>query len=149
MKKLLFFTIIFSFFSCASVITTPAELTTEKVIENLKGNKTELYIKANDWMVDTFTNAESAIEFSDKENGILLGKYLLDGAILHSRYITQDNRVFAKIDIRIKDNSVKIKINPTTNIKTTYKVTAQKFKIEIEELITNFETRMNKEEKDW
>lgn len=82
------------------------------IFDDLNGTQTELYIKANDWMVSTFVDATSVIQFSDKESGVLMGKYLLNGEVRSAGYMTIDTRVYAKIDIRVKDNKAKIEIEP-------------------------------------
>ncbi|WP_107822016.1 DUF4468 domain-containing protein [Mangrovibacterium marinum] len=51
----------------------------EQVIE-VPGTKDELYVKANEWMVRSFNNAKSVIQFQDKEAGKIMGKYLLHGS---------------------------------------------------------------------
>lgn len=83
-----------------------------KVFENLPGTKDELFVKANEWMIKSFINAESVIEYSDKEAGALMGKYLMSGKTISNYYGSVDTRVFAKIDVRIKDGKAMITIEP-------------------------------------
>ena len=40
-----------------------------------KTNKNSNFIKANEWMVQSFNDAKSVIQFKDKEAGIFKGKY--------------------------------------------------------------------------
>jgi hypothetical protein len=82
-----------------------------KVFEDLPGNKNQLFVKANEWMIKTFISAQSVIQYSDKEEGALIGKYLLHGTEGYGSYAI-DTRIFAKIDIRIKDNKAMITIEP-------------------------------------
>lgn len=86
----------------------------EKVFEDIIGSKTDLYVKSNEWMVKNFHDATSVIEFSDKEEGVLIGKYLLFGSISNiGLYGAQmDSRIYCKIDIRVKDNKARISIEP-------------------------------------
>lgn len=75
--------------------------------------KNKLFLDANNWMVSTFNSAESVIEYSDKEEGAIIGKYLLSGHVRNSTYSSIDTRVYAKINIWVKDNKAKIDIKPT------------------------------------
>ena len=117
MKKILFFliplTIVFT--SCMTTYKTiQFSEPYVKVYDNLNGNKTQLFIKANEWMVKMFKDASSVIQFTDKEEGTIIGKYLLHGELRNSGMynITTDTRVYAKIDIRVKDNKARISIEP-------------------------------------
>ncbi len=68
--------------SCATMTDidlTPEATVVSEIIELPGMTKDNLYIMANSWMVDTFVNAESVIEFTDKEAGIIKGKYVISG----------------------------------------------------------------------
>jgi hypothetical protein len=58
----------------------------------------DLYIKVNVWFVDTFNNAESVIQFSDKNAGIIKGRYKYAGFY----------RIFSTITVEIRDGRYKI-----------------------------------------
>ena len=45
-------------------------------IVELPGAKDSIYTKANLVFVDVFNNADSVIQFSDKESGVIKGKYI-------------------------------------------------------------------------
>ena len=78
MKRYIFMCLVLTFLSCKvqkNVTINPDLLNYEKIIE-LEKPRDQLYILSNSWMVETFNSAESVIEFSDKENGIILGKYV-------------------------------------------------------------------------
>ncbi|MFD0763013.1 DUF4468 domain-containing protein [Lutibacter aestuarii] len=147
MKRLLFiFITSFTIINCGSLVATkvPAEeFSQEKIIENLNLKKDKLYVISNDWMVDTFNDAESVIQFTDKEEGIVIGKYLLQGELIIADIITNDTRIFAKIKIEVKDNKAKINITPTTAInifKEQHKLT---IKDKINNLIISFENKIS------
>lgn len=72
-KSILLFLFVVVFLSCASV--PPSEMNFSEVIEVPKETMGNLYIKANIWFVETFANAESVIQFSDKEKGVITGRY--------------------------------------------------------------------------
>lgn len=78
-----------------------------KVFEDISGSKSQLFVKANEWMISIFKDATSVIEFSDKEEGVIIGKYLMHGTLS-----AIDTRIYSKIDIRVKDNRARISILP-------------------------------------
>lgn len=99
--------------ACAPLKTIMIEEPFIKVYDNLEASQNELFLKANEWMVATFKDAESVIQYSDKEEGTLLGKYLMNGEVRQGLYnVTTDTRIYAKIDIRVKDNKARISIEP-------------------------------------
>lgn len=79
-------------------------------IYDVNGTKNELFINANRWMISIFKDARSVIQYSDKTEGILMGKYLLyyPENLLYSLC----PEIYAIIEITVKDNKVKISINP-------------------------------------
>lgn len=86
-----------------------------KIYSSLPGNKTELYIKANDWMIKRFNKASSVIQFSDKNEGVLIGKYLMHGTGKESEIPNVELNTYAKIYIALKDNKALIKIEPMSS----------------------------------
>jgi len=116
MKILLLLPIILlSLNSCMSyqaVSFTEEEYYTE-VFTDLPDSKTMLYTKSHDWMITSFNNAESVIQHQDKEEGIIMGKYLLNGRYAVGAYGTStDTRIYAKIDIQVKEHKARIIIQP-------------------------------------
>ncbi|PTN28985.1 hypothetical protein C6366_18615, partial [Desulfonatronum sp. SC1] len=78
-KSLLSIGIIITFYSCASMMgtTAPEEARRyERIIEVPNHTKSEIYVKANAWFVETFNSAENVIEFNDRESGRVMGKYV-------------------------------------------------------------------------
>lgn len=126
MKNILYFALfIFSISSCT--ISKPIVVSFDEPLtstfENLNGTKDELFIKANSWATSTFKDAKSVIDFNDKESGVIIGKYLLSQATLSGTTyfgygITSTNTgagtkdIFAKIEIRVKDNRCFISVHP-------------------------------------
>jgi hypothetical protein len=84
MKRVLFYsvlTVLLSAFlyACGTMMgaKAPEEARRfEKVIDVPGFSKSDLYVKANAWFVETFNSAESVIEFQDKEAGKIMGKYV-------------------------------------------------------------------------
>lgn len=78
----------------------------------LKTKHNSNYIKANEWMVTTFNNPKSIIQFSDKQAGIVKGKYIMFSGQEATQYTTAVKSYYAIITIRVKDNASKIEISP-------------------------------------
>lgn len=95
----------------SSVIFTEDQNHVE-VFEDITGTKSQLFLKANNWMIEIFNDAESVIQHSDKEEGAIIGKFKMHGTTQSSMYGTADSRVYAIIDIRVKDNKARIEIKP-------------------------------------
>lgn len=113
MKKL--FPFLFLFVACGVqqgplVNSTPAV----KVFEVNK-SKNDLYVSANNWMAETFNSAKSVIQFTDKEAGIVTGKYRLRPGYSYSNYEmheVEDGSIYAIIKIQVKDGAARITITP-------------------------------------
>ena len=155
MRKLFLLTaftaLILNLQSCA-VITTESKPIT-KVVNIEDATKNELYVRANNWMVSAFKNAESVIQFTDKETGTVTGKYLL-GTITQANKYGSANRAFAMIQIKVKDSASKITITPDSfryakgNIYTLYN--GEKATEDINALMISFEQAIKqKEDNDW
>jgi hypothetical protein len=112
----------------------------EKVFEDIHGSKIDLYVKSNEWMIKNFKDATSVVEFSDKEEGVLIGKYLLFGSVSNiGLYGSQmDSRVYCKIDIRVKDNKARISIEPLNSWSSIYSYTKDKAEKDINNLIESY-----------
>lgn len=124
----------------------------EEVI-NLEGSKNDLYVRANKWMVENFNNAKSVIQFSDKEAGVVAGKYLIGtvgsmGTGLASSYVGPTKDVFAVITIDVKDNAAKITLTsePFQTMESkqlvNYGLTEESLKAQLNDLVTSFENYM-------
>lgn len=73
-------------------------------IVDVSGDKTSLYTKANLVFVDLFNNAESVIQFSDKEAGVIKGKY-----VSADIYVGAFGYTFTSIvEVSVKDNKYRI-----------------------------------------
>lgn len=155
MKRLVSTSLMLFLFSCAT-LAPPEMLELEKVIQT-DGSKDELFIKANNWAVEKFNDADAVIEFSDKEAGNIAGKYV--GTIQNS--ILEEFRIRSNVRIDIKDNRLKIKIsNPhswaqdyATNQYKWYEIKydtqdLKRIRSEWEKLIESLETSMNAKSND-
>jgi hypothetical protein len=96
------------------------------VSDSIPGTKDELFIKANEWLISIFKDSRSIIQFSDKTEGVLIGKYLMlqgqiqvlstyiEFLITDQYYKIVEEFTYAIIDIKIKDNKARISIKPDT-----------------------------------
>ena len=139
--------------SCGSVkIVEPKS--TEKVVKLNNKPQDDLYIRANTWMVENFNNAESVIQFSDKPNGIVTGKYLLSSkGVMGNGLSTAWKNVYAIIKIQVKENAARITITPDSFGEYSLNpqaYTVQKAQSDIDILITSFTNSIGETETtDW
>ena len=66
--------------SCATLTgtgLTPEHARVVEIIDCPDVEQDYLFVLANSWAVDAFVSAESVIEYSDKEAGIIKGKYII------------------------------------------------------------------------
>lgn len=148
MKKIILLLSVITLSSCALLQNIPLEdLKQSKIIEDLKQSKSELYVKANNWMVNAFNDAENVIQFSDKDSGTLTGKYLVTGGLFYLEGIPVDSRVFAIIKMELKDNRANISIEmPNGSRATNPQIIDIRRKISL--LIIDFEKSL-RTNKDW
>ena len=62
--------------SCATVKTSDVKGKTV-VVEMPGASKDELFVKASTWMVEAFNSSKSVVQYSDKEAGVIKGKYII------------------------------------------------------------------------
>ena len=101
----------FVLFACAST-GEPVEgpVTYNEVVDVADFSTADLFTKVNMWFVDAFKNADSVIQFSDKESGTIKGKYVSDIAL--SSY--QQYQVTTIITVEIKDSKYRISFTDPT-----------------------------------
>lgn len=156
MKKSLYLILLLFFAtSCGTTRMITIDEPTIKVYTDLVDSQDDLFIKANDWMISMFVDASSVIEFSDKEGGVLIGKYLMSGEIRtgYSFYATAtvDSRVYAKIDIRVRDGRARISIEPIGSWKyddsglTIYNYSKENFYQDMDKLFLSFDNALKAE----
>ncbi len=154
MKKTIIILLLVTFSSCysAKVVTTPKPI--HRIIKT-KFKKSKNYIKANEWMVESFISSKSVIQFSDKEEGIIKGKYLMHQGIQGTKYTPSSKPYYGIITIRVKDNSVKIEITPLGEFKvmkymgSNYSFTPEQFIIKGNSLVNDFNMYLKNNEDTW
>jgi hypothetical protein len=135
--------------SCISTKQLESPPTKVESILN-ESNKDSNFIKANEWMVETFDNAESVIQFTDKEAGIVKGKYVMkEGVVSTSAYVPSTSDCYAIITLRVKDNACRIEIDAPNNMYTQtaygveYGFTPAMFEERANKLIADFKANMH------
>jgi len=143
--------LVFTLQACAMITTKSVPMVRVVNVENT--SKKELYVRANNWMVDTFNSAKSVVQFTDKESGTISGRYLL-GTIVRANEYGPTRNAYASIKIRVKDGAAKITIKPESftyaegNIYTLY--TKKDVKRDVAALMVSFSTAMKKvEDTNW
>ena len=161
MKKLLLLFIAGGFLtSCKPVQHLSAAIHPKTVEIELKTAKDVNYVNANEWMVEAFNNAESVIQFTDKEAGIVKGKYTVfsgnSGRLVHYGYgITNTvgayEGVKATITVRVKDSLARLEIVPDKKQVTFLRGhkyypnvghTDAEYRAQINNLVQSFKKRM-------
>jgi hypothetical protein len=153
MKRITFLVVCCLFFIQGCAVITTQSVPVEKVVTVQNTTQNDMYIKANNWMVDNFNNAESVIQFADKESGTVSGRYLL-GTITGSSKYGPARHAYATIKIKVKDGATKITITPESftyakdNMYTLY--TEENAQRDINSLMISYENSMQKvEDTDW
>ncbi|MEP5935358.1 MAG: hypothetical protein ABJ218_09580 [Winogradskyella arenosi] len=153
MKKIVLIAIIILNTSCVSVKTETYEGEPMISILELETSKDSNYIKANEWMVETFGNAESVIQFTDKDAGIVKGKYMMYSGQIGTQYSPAVKSYFVMITLIVKDQVAKIEVDPINEFTITNYMgnkigfTPEMFKSLAQELIKDFTLNMRGESK--
>lgn len=155
MKKLLLFIVAAVVFtSCATyqkVSLGPAT----RIYEVAGDSKAELYVKSIEWLIDSFKDAKSVIQFKDKEEGIIVGKYLMCSTKIGSGSGAYYEDLYAKIKINTKDNATRLIIEPLgewnydSGSLTVRNYSKNNAIDEINGLIESYEKMLDKEDAEW
>lgn len=155
MKKsffiILLIPIVIAFQSCGSMVKSNLE-PMENVVPVENTSKDVLYVRANNWMVSVFNDAESVIQFADKESGTVTGKYKLA-----TSYMVNGGDMdypYAIIHIQLKQGASKITITPQNfeyySMNTYSPYSDEKTREEIDFLMLSFENAItNGDKENW
>lgn len=155
LKKNLFVLALFGVLLLTSCATTQRTVTWDGPIIKVydaTGSKDELFIRSNRWMISIFRDARNIIQYSDKDEGILIGKYLLHE---HYNAVGMIETIYAIIEINVKDNKARISVTPDNYSYATFKLgdpeqdpaayTGKKAMFDIEVLCSSFYRGVNTE----
>ncbi len=152
---ILFVSFVLLSLACAStqnISTLPAQY--EEIVD-ITGTKDSLYTKANLVFVDLFNNAESVLQFSDKQEGIMKGKYVSNITVG-----TSDYTVYTTVEVSVKEGKYRINMTLADVVETFNAWTGRntrphsvaptdailtKMNQEWKLLATSFKTKMNKD----
>ena len=113
MKKLLLLSSCLILILSCGIKQRPVEISPIHKAFNTEGSKEELFVEAANWMTENFTDPRSIIQFKDKEEGMIVGKYLLNPLYKRSGYtVYESGGNYAIIRIQTKDGGSKITVAP-------------------------------------
>lgn len=113
MKKELLIALSFALISCGVQYVPVSVEPLEETFEINEQNKELLFSKANSWFALAFQNSKNVIQYSDKETGVITGRFAIQPQMMSNGYgLQQDNSIYSGIQVRVKDNAAKIAINP-------------------------------------
>lgn len=85
----------------------------ERIINIDSTSKSEIYKRAKRWFANTYNDSKSVIDLDDKENGEFIAKGILNYYYTYG-LTGSDASIYHKINIRIKDNKLKVTISNIT-----------------------------------
>ncbi|OEY72221.1 DUF4468 domain-containing protein [Salegentibacter salarius] len=130
-------------FACGTKPTTIEPI--EKSFE-APGSKNELYVRANSWFSEAFNSPRMVIDFRDKEEGIITGKYQMAPKWAYNGFaIYQNGGYNANIQIQLKDSATKITVKPEQFV-ATGKFNKKKAILNIRKLINSYIDYMSEEQ---
>lgn len=144
MKKLLILSLLAVFASCAVPLNLIEHEETKKTI-SVNDTKENLFVKSNLWLVDSFVSAKSVVQYSDKEAGVIAGKFIIRERSASSGTGT----IEAIVKIFVNDNTARISIKPLPYSRyerygTRGQSAKQAVDLYVGLLITDFEEYINK-----
>jgi hypothetical protein len=97
---------LFLLLSCTAYKNVSAPKVSESITVN--GTKDQLFLKSNEWAIRAFANPQSAIQYNDKNDGKIIGRFLMNSG--NDPYYLSD--VFSVITITVTDKTAHIEIDP-------------------------------------
>lgn len=103
-KMIAFFGCVILMVSCSTMKKLPVDQKPYDVVVDVPGKSAnELYVLSNEWFVKTFNNAESVIQFQDKDAGKILGKYIGECSTTLYKY-----KFKSTITVEVKESKARI-----------------------------------------
>ena len=153
MRKLLLLPFIFLLYSCNMTQVVHESVEQSIIVELPNKSHAESYVAANNWMISIFFNAESIIQFTDKESGTISGRYQI-GQVYAGQAGNLPQFVYAILKVEIKDEKVRLTIIPesfryvSNNPYSLY--SPEQLNTDIQDLFQSFEDYMLKPtDSDW
>jgi len=95
--------------SCATGFDNSPIEDVVSVVEVSGVSSADLFVKSNSWMVDAFKNSESVIQFSDKEAGVIKGKFILNNMPIGAMGVK--GTIESTITIETKEGKARISLS--------------------------------------
>ena len=92
--------------SCAAYKDVSAPKVSELI--NVNGTKDQLFLKSNEWAIRAFANPQCEIQYNDKNDGKIIGKFLMNTK--NDPFYLSD--VFSVITITVTNRAAQIEIDP-------------------------------------
>jgi len=99
------------FTSCMTMGAVP-QVNYSEIVDVSGVTKDELFVNTNLWAVGFFNKADSVIEFSDKNAGIISGKFIGDSHPIMGG-LSGRQSVKSIFTISVKDEKIKLDLKPT------------------------------------
>lgn len=144
MKKILLFSIFLASISCGTTHYSASTLQVERIHDNLNKTKDELFVLSRDWAVNEFVKSNAVIEYSDKEEGIFIGKFIL----IHNVTQNLDLSTYCKLKIEVKDNKAKIFLIPMQDF-WAGKTGLENMRKLMSDVLISYENYIKSEKKNW
>jgi tRNA threonylcarbamoyladenosine modification (KEOPS) complex Pcc1 subunit len=151
-KAIILFCILFT--SCSTYEKVPANMESISEKYKIEGSKNDLFVKANNWMVEIFKDSKSVIQFSDKEAGVVTGRYLFKD--FGNKYVLGERvdfgQIYAIIKLQVKDGATKITIDAEdfteihSEANKDYRYTKEKANQEIKSIMNKYKEYLKTED---
>ncbi|MDY7026706.1 MAG: DUF4468 domain-containing protein [Spirochaetota bacterium] len=106
-------------FGCASATTVMSEDPQVIEIIEVDASVSDIFRLSNEWMVETFNSAEAVIQYTDKEEGVLMGKGVSEIPVTLGSW-----RIGYTLKIETREGKARISIyDMTFAVKSGYEIT--------------------------
>ena len=120
MRSILILIFISGMLSCAPTNKIPATEAEKQMTVSIDApniSKNELFTRVNEFMVIHFVDSESVIQYSDKEEGKLMGKYVGE----YTRPNGSTNLFKCVMSVDVRDNEIRLKfLRPQYQVDNKY-----------------------------
>ena len=122
---------------CGQPVVPSSQLTYTEIIEHkeLASNSFEI---SKMWLANTFNDSKSVIEYSNKENGTIIGKGILKN-VSYGTLVQMDTRFTLKIEV--KDNKTRLTFQDMVQYPNQYVPPVEPFNMWNNEALNQFKIR--------
>lgn len=139
----------FELFACVSIKEIRQDFLTQNLIyENFNVSKGELFRKSNEWILETFNFPKEAIQYSDKEEGIIKLNFTITNFEPSTYALSYMPTANFSMTIQVKDSKARVSINAMSAISASAQGSLN-LKNMLSELLQGFEESLKKEDENW